>query len=370
MQKIVYFTGPLPRKGQVPFGGGEVGDVRTVRMLESLGYQVVQVRKRRSGAADSRLKSMLSYPFRALSNAAGWFFVLLAGNRKDGVAHVAGFYGTAIRLEKVLVAMAKMLGYRTVYELRGGGAQEFYENGSGRYRKRFKDTLCKADYLFSQGKENEPLLHSLCGKPVFHYPNCVQEGFYPAEPPRKPEDSVNLLYYGRIEEEKNPMLVVETAALLQKMFSNIRLTMLGNGRKDLTAKVREKMEQSLAAGSYELLPGCEHEQLKALLPDKHFYVFPSTQPREGQSNAVTEAMSYGIIPVASPQGFNSSTIGDERLIVNTLSADAYADRIASIIRAGEVGEYSRFVRQRFLENYTEKAVAARLEKEYERIFNG
>ena len=367
--KTVYFTGSLPRKGQVPFGGGEVGNVRTVRMLESFGYRVVRVRKLRSGTRDSRLKKMIGYPLRTMANAVKWFCVLIAGNRKDGIAHISGFYGTTIFLETAQVFIAKLLGYRTVYELRGGGAADYYGNGSRSYRNQFKYILGKADYLFSQGKENETLLHSLCGKPVFYYPNCVQEGFYPAELPEKPRDTVNLLYFGRIEEEKNPLLVVETASLLQKQFGNIRLTMLGNGRKDLIHKVRVQMERSLAAGSFELMPGCKHEELQRILADKHFFLFPTVQPREGQSNALTEAMSYGIIPIASPQGFNRSTIGDDRLIVDKLSAEAYADRVAEIIRAGETGKYSQSVRQRFLENYTEKAVFQRAEKEYENIFN-
>jgi glycosyltransferase involved in cell wall biosynthesis len=109
-----------------------------------------------------------------------------------------------------------------------------------------------------------------------------------------------------------------------------------------------------------LLPGCSHDELKTVFADKHFYVFPSQQEREGQSNAVTEAMSQGVIPIASPQGFSRSTIGDDYLIVDELTAEAYAERIAEIIRKREIEKYSQFVRKRFLENYTEKAVFGRM----------
>jgi len=367
-RRTVYFTGSLPAKGETPFGGGEVGNMRTVRMLRSFGYRVTAVRRYRSNARDSKFKNLLTYPFRILGSIAHWFCVLLFGKRKNSVAHISGFYGSTIIVETLQVFVAKLLGYRLIYELRGGGARGFYEEGNGFYRKQFKYILNKADFLFSQGRENEPLLKSLCDRPVYYYPNCVRKGFYPEEMPSKPSDRINLLFYGRIETEKNPLLIVEAAALLQKEFDNVNLTIIGNGQPELLGQVRNEMAQSLGPGTYELLPGCEHEKLQRMLADKHFYVFPSVQPREGQSNAVTEAMSFGIIPIASPQGFNRSTIGDDRLIVENMTPGAYAERMAAIVRAGETGKYSQFVRQRFLANYTEQAVFEKSRSFYNEIF--
>ena len=368
MKKTVYFTGSLPKKGEAPFGGGEVGNIRTIRMLESFGYKVVAVRKRRSNAQDSWLKSRLEYPYRTLTNAIKWFCVLLFGKRKNSVAHVSGFYGRTIYVETLQVIIAKLMSYKLVYELRGGGATAFYENGSKLYRKQFKYILNKSSYLLSQGRENEPLLYSLCKTPVSYYPNCVQKGFYPEELSQRSHDKINLLFFGRIEKVKNPLLIVKAASLLQKEFGNITLTMLGNGQADLIEKVRKLMQETLNPGSYQLLPGFSHQELKTVFADKHFYVFPSQQEREGQSNAVTEAMSYGIIPVASPQGFSRSTIGDNYLIVDELTAEAYAGRMAEIIRENKIDYYSQFVRNRFLENYTEEAVFERMKSEYEKVF--
>ena len=127
------------------------------------------------------------------------------------------------------------------------------------------------------------------------------------------------------------------------------------------------MQETLSSGSWHLLPGCAHNRLMHELEDKHFYVFPSQQEREGQSNAVTEAMGYGVIPIASPQGFNRSTIGYDILIVEELSAEAYAERIAMIIHNKEIEKYSQFVRQRFMENYSEEVVFSQTKKNFEEI---
>ena len=365
--KTVYFTGSLPHHGQPPVGGGEVGNLRTVRMLESFGYNVSVIRRLRSNAGDSKFKRILSYPLRFAWNIICLFFVLLLGKRKGNVVHISGFAGVTIFIETMQMGVAKMFGYKTIYELRGGGIVDFYDRGGGWYKKQFRFLVKKADYIFSQGRENEVLLKSICNTPVFYYPNCVQDGFYPKEMPDKRKDKICLLFFGRIEKEKNPMLIVQIASILQKRFDNINLTMIGNGQEEMLKAVRLAMEEYLTKDSFTLLPGCDHDELRKKIADKHFYVFPSEQPREGQSNAVTEAMSLGIIPIASPQGFNRSTIGEEYLIVDEMCAEIYAQRIASIIDDGKLDFYSKLVRERFLENYTENIVFEKAKAEYSKI---
>lgn len=367
--KTIFFTGSLPQMGKSPVGGGEVGNLRTIRMLESFGYEVKVIRRLRSDAKDSKIKRVLTYPVRFIRNVFCLFFLLLLGDRKESAVHISGFAGVTIFIEAVQMTIAKLFGYKTIYELRGGGIVDFYERGTIWYKKQFQGLIKGADYIFSQGIENEELLKSLCDTPVFYYPNCVQDGFYPAEMPDKRRDKINLLFFGRIEKEKNPLIIVHAAAVLQQQFDNITLTMIGNGRDELLKEVRKAMEDDLTTGSFVLLPGCEHDELRKIITDKHFYVFPSEQPREGQSNAVTEAMSMGIIPIASPQGFSRSTIGDDFLIVDELSAEAYANRIAEIIKNNKMDFYSHFVRRRFLENYTEKAVFGRVKRVYAQFFN-
>lgn len=347
-----------------------MGNQRTVRMLESFGYQVRVIRRLRSKSSESRLQIWLMYPLRFLGNVFACLGVLSVGKRKGSIVHVSGFYGPTIPIESVQVFLVKLLGYHLVYEMRGGGAENYYTQGSKSYKRQFRRIVNKADYIFSQGKENETLLHSLCQTPVYYYPNCVRQGFYPELLPQKPADVINLLFFGRIEKEKHPDLIIEAASILQKQFAQVRLTMVGKGKRDYIEQLKAQMEQQLLPGSFVFLPGCEHSLLPALLTDQHFYVFPSTQPREGQSNAVTEAMSFGIIPIASGQGFNRSTIGDDALIVEELTATAYADRMAALIREGSLNRYSERVYRRFCENYTEEVVFERMATVYHTIMQG
>lgn len=359
----------LPKKGKIPFGGGEVGNMRTIRMLREAGYEVVTMRQRKSHAEWGRFRVIASYPFRLL---AGWFdvlFTMLFGSRK-GIAHLSGFAGDTIMNEYVIMHIMKFLGYKVIYELRGGDAIISWANGSFPYKRMFRYLLKNACYVFVQGKENIPLIESICKTPVYHYANCVEDGFAPIELPSKPKDKINLLFYGRCEENKHVDMIVEAAAMVQKEVSNVFLTVVGNGKPSYINMIKSKMKLLLKEGTYTYLPGCKHELLTDFLADKHFYIFPSTQPREGQSNSVTECMSFGIIPIASPQGFNRSTIGDDYLIVDDLSANAYADKIIEIVKENKFMQYSKQVFRHFQNNFTQRVVFDRTLEVYEKVFNG
>lgn len=362
----VYMYATLPKKGQTPFGGGEVGNMRTVRMLREVGYDVVTIRQRKAEATWGKRRVLLSYPFRMLTGWTETFCKLLFASRKN-IVHLSGFAGKTIFNEYVLMHIMRGLGYKVVYELRGGGAVGFWEKGSTLYKKMFGYLINNACYVFSQGQENIPMLKTISNTPTYHYANCVEDGFAPEKLPSKPNDRINLLFYGRCEENKHVDMIIETAALIQKAVPNVFLTIVGNGQQSYIDMIKNKMRRELKDGTYIYLPGCKHEGLPNLLTDKHFYIFPSTQPREGQSNSVTESMAYGIIPIASPQGFNRSTIGDNKLIVDELKAEAYAQKIIEIIKTDNCNKYSEQVFKQFKNNFTQEVVFKRTLEVYKCI---
>lgn len=366
--KIVFF-GSLPPKDESKVGGGEWGNFRTVKMLQGFGYIVKPIRKTNVKSTRSYIFKIITSPFRLLWDVFKVSKSLLISGR-NVVLHFSGFAWKTIPLECIIIRIAKWIGCRLVYEIRGGGLIDTYKNGGNGYRNKLQYILTHADYIFSQGEENIPLINSLCATPVYHYANCVTDGFYPSSLLNKPKDKINLLYFGRISPDKNLSLIIEAARILQQVNKNITLTVIGNGQdQSYVNGIRDEIHSKLMSNSFIMIPGCQHDRLKELLVDKHFYIFPSQVVLEGQSNSVTEAMSYGIIPIASPQGFNRSTIGDDFLIVDELSSEAYAERINRIILEGKIEQYSRFVYNRFVDNYTESIVFERTKAVYQTIFD-
>ena len=186
--------------------------------------------------------------------------------------------------------------------------------------------------------------------------DSIYDDFLPKSLPSKPEGKINMVFFGRVEKEKNIKLIVETVSLLQKQFHNVSLTIIGNGHPSYIAEMKNLMKEKLQDSTYTYIAGCPHNKLREHLSDKHFYIFPSEQMYEGHSNAVTEAMAYGIVPIASPQGFSRTVIGNDELIVDEFSADEYAERIANIIREERFDEISASLYDRVCSNYTSSIV--------------
>ena len=142
-----------------------------------------------------------------------------------------------------------------------------------------------------------------------------------------------------------------------------------------TAQEDEAFAEALSRGDYlipdgaSIVKACSHDRLKEHLADKHFYIFPTSEPREGHSNALTEGMAWGLIPVATDIGFNRAIVGDDMLIVKQLSAKAFDDILANVVDSGKIQEQSERAYHRIQSNYTEDIVYNRLKEEYNTLFS-
>lgn len=211
-------------------------------------------------------------------------------------------------------------------------------------------------------------LNSRCE--VFYYPNCVTDDFYPQSYPCKTQNTIGLIYFGRISQAKHTDIAIDTFIQLKNKYSNLHLDIVGDCYDEhFKEQIKSRIAQSGYGDSISIWPACSHSQLREHLRDKHFYIFPSKEPREGHSNALTEAMSWGIIPIATSQGFNRSVIGNDSLIVDELNANAFADRISRIIENNDVVRLSKEMYDRVVENYTDVIVFKKIIEEYNRLFN-
>ena len=292
--------------------------------------------------------------------------LLLFGSRK-ALVHISGFYGPTIFSEYLLALLSRMFGYKYIYEMRGGGAETFHNNGSSLYRRCFQSIIDNAKVIFSQGIENGPFLRRLTDTPIFYYPNFIRQDELPGSLPQKSTDIVNLVYFGRIVPQKNVRLIVDIATIIQQHV-NASLTIIGNGDKNYEAEVQSAMERQLKAGTFTFIPGHSHKQMKNLLLDKHFLLFPSVLDREGHSNTITEAMSCGVVPISSPQGFSRTVVGDASLIIDGLSAQNYATRVLEIIESENYAMLSNQVYERIRNNYLEDVVSVKLNSIYKKLF--
>jgi len=174
---------------------------------------------------------------------------------------------------------------------------------------------------------------------VYLIPNGVDTTrFAPA--PRTARRAKNVLYVGRLSEEKNLGAVVEAAARLAGRFE-LRLTFIGEGpaHSSLEAEARRRGVASA------FLPVVDHRRLPAYLADADAFVLPSYT--EGHPKALLEAMSAGVPCVASNVGGNRSIIdqGATGLLFELGDPGALADALARVLgdpaSARALGERAR-----------------------------
>jgi glycosyltransferase involved in cell wall biosynthesis len=156
-------------------------------------------------------------------------------------------------------------------------------------------------------------------------PNGVDTARF-APVPRTARRAKNVLYVGRLAEEKNLGAVVEAAASLADRFE-LRLTFIGNG----PARPRLEAEARRRGVLAEFVPVVEHRRVPAYLADADAFVLPSST--EGHPKALLEAMSAGVPCVASNVAGNRAIIepGTSGLLFDLGDPGALAGALACVL---------------------------------------
>lgn len=369
MKNRIYFYANFGDWKKPPYGGGEAGNRKTYELLKQMDVEIRLISKYKHSDDNSILGKILSI-VRVITNLIQFFLLLLCGRRKNSIVHISGYYGGMIWFERILVTIAKSFGYYLVYEMRAGGASYKYDNFGKKWRKDFCYIINAADVIFSQGQENIPLLKSL--KPdaeIFYYPNYVMTGYYPEVYCNKLMSNLGIMYFGRLSEQKNIELIVDAFNLVAEELEDAKLLIVGNF---ITKEYQDKVETKISDSAYKdrvtILPALKREDLISLMRDQHIYLFPSAEPGEGHSNALTEAMAWGLVPIASPQGFNRSIVNEDCLIIDKYDAVEYANAIIKIVRENKFEEYSKKCYNRVMELYRDIKASERLSEQYQKMF--
>jgi glycosyltransferase involved in cell wall biosynthesis len=344
-------------------GGGESGNKRTLLLLEKMGYEVRIVQK--PYPMKSKLK-YINYPLSLVASIIR-FSVMLKGAK---YAHISGFYGNLIYIEAILVLVSKLLKKTVIYEIRGGAMDHFLRTRGMFYGSCFKFVIKFSDVILSQGKENFVTIRVLASgrKKIHHYPNVLTEDKIPDSLiGRDYTERLNLIYFGRLVDDKNIDIIVETVKdLVSKNRLNCSLFLLGEFGDSV---YQEKIKKNITGFEkyITIIPPLSFKDLRSYLLDSHFFIFPSTNVMEGQSNSLTEALLYGLIPISSYQGFNKSTINDDRFMIKNVNVEAISNKLMELIDLGHdnLNSISRDLQREAREKFTEKKAIKVLNKVYE-----
>lgn len=349
---IIFFA---PLKNKIPsskIGGAEMGCLKTLGIYESAGIDVKILSKpSKTAGILSYLLGMLLVPLK--------LFCILISNKKS-VIHIVGFYRNVVLIEWLIMSLSHIMNHDVIYEVRNGSMVDSYKNGSTLYKKLLKDLLLKPKVVLCQGMEYVDFIRHKWGIERTYYPNFLQDAYIPTHYRERTDKKIQLVYFGRVTESKNVLLMVDVLSILREKKLDAELTIIGASNDAYQNKINQKIIE-LGLTQHVTMPGRKNiKEIVEYLKNSHYFIFPSNEAQEGHSNSLTEAMGLGVVPIASKKGFNESICGDSSLIINSFDIKQYAQRILDIEQSGEWCKYSKFVQERVKDNFTQTIVSEQL----------
>ncbi|OKO87301.1 hypothetical protein AC629_14550 [Bradyrhizobium sp. NAS80.1] len=354
----VAFIGPIADEGEPARGGFESANRRTITLLRQHGVEVLE----------------LPYPvargpawIKALLYVRGFVRIALSLVEHAGtfqLVHFTPFRRQFILPETLLCRLVQMLKKRLLLDLRAGDLVISYHERGMFHRKCHAVMVSTADVVGSEGNcYVRFLVETLKASRVVYLPNFTTIPSKRNE--RRFEDldhRINIVMLGRVAPEKGTGLGIEIVRLLCNANVPARLTIIGTGSP---AYIDVLVEQGrdlpvLFAGSLNPL------EIEARLSKEHIFLFPTRHFGEGHSNALTEAMASGLVPVCSNHGFNSDVVGDCGFIVPAdATAEDYAAVLLAVIRSpGLLKELSIRARSRTESLFSDARVVPLILKQY------
>ena len=170
---------------------------------------------------------------------------------------------------------------------------------------------------------------------------------------RSYDGELRLLSVGRLDSEKNPLLLAEVLALLRRADPRWRLVICGEG--PLEAALRSRIAE-LGLSAWTNVQGYVplHEGLLELYRECHVFLHVSLT--EGVPQVLSEAFASGVPVVATAVGGVRAAAGDAALMVRPADAGAAAAEVTRLTR-------DRGLRDRLIEAGLARARAQTLEHE-------
>jgi glycosyltransferase involved in cell wall biosynthesis len=355
----IAYCGPIARPGEPARGGYESANRRLIDDLRAHGLSVAEYPYAPERATPAG--KAVAYA----SNFAGTAARVLAEAGRFDILHITPLRRHFILPEAVICMNANARGRKLVVDIRAGCFIDEMEGGAMGARVQAR-LLRHADLVTVEGLEYVDFARRFTDAPVHYLPNYVSRG-----PEGLAEhiltNPIRLVFLARIVPEKGIETAIEAVRVLKEGGLGVRLEVLGRASPDYAKRL-----DALAAGLPVAFKGAVNaEQVRETIRGAHFFIFPTRHDGEGHSNALTEAMAEGLVPLCADNGFNRSVVADcGRIFDREADGAIYATAVQEIAASGEWPELSRRTAERIARNYTAEAVVPGLIERYREIMEG
>ena len=358
MASKLFVFGNIGDLRQLPKGGGgQTSCRRVIQGFQEAGLEIAHVSRH-----FAEWKGKLLHVIEVLLFGVIDLFKIFLHLRKEDPSCTLFFHmtfsGPLLPYEYIVTKLVRMMGFKSVMYLQGGQFLHYYNKGGKRYRQLFAKVLNMQECVMFEGKEGIDLVRAFTSVPLAHFPSYTFNKDIPQEPPLRPADKIGLIFFGRIDPNKNVGVIIDCFELLCKKYDNIYLTIIGGpgNSPQYVSDIDRKITQSAYANHISRYGLSPYPFIKEMMQTHHFFVFPTKEPCEGHSNSLSEAMSQGLVPIVSKHNFNPSIVGNEALVVDSYSPEDYAKAISTIIEAGDFQLISKQMIEREVELFSYNAV--------------
>ncbi|WP_431237370.1 glycosyltransferase family 4 protein [Mycolicibacterium aichiense] len=282
--------------------------------------------------------------------------------KQRSILHITGLRGTFLYPELVLVFLAKLRNCGIIYDIRAGDTETVYRNRTAIYRYCLVRLLRSVDRVFVEGENQIPFVGSLTGHDPLYLPNHLEVASLPTRRPTQPGTSrLAIAYAGHLKPEKGIATILEVAEILQNEGYDVVTRIAGAGNAAFIDPLRSRF----AHLNVDWLGTQPSDRVLEVLSEAHFFVFPTQWWGEGQSNALTESMACGCVPIVSDHGFNAPTVGDCGAVLSPAAkASDYAAALQEIWSGGNWQTLSHRSAARVQERFSSAVVIDRLVEQY------
>lgn len=305
--QCVALIGPIAELNAPASGGRESSNRRLLSLYENIGIRVVELAYPSVKNANKAFK-LISYISR---------FVFIAKQIKKlesrSVVHFTPLTRRFILCELVLIKLLNKFGLRVILDLRGGTHEKDFNGGRRIYRWMYTQLLSASHLISVEGKTYLKFIGSLTQNIPIHYlPNFIEADSIRENNAKRSSEKIKLIYIGAVNEDKGLVASTNVAKHLANNGYQIEFSIIGLAKEKFK---KELQDLSSKAAWLKFKGTLDFKSIKEELSTSNFFLFLTHWQGEGHSNALTEAMGQGVIPVTTNQGFCREVIGSDGICI-------------------------------------------------------
>lgn len=304
----IAFAGPIADESKPAKGGFEAANRRTIDLLRDHGVKVLELPYPAPRGSVVTKSAVYGLGF------AGIAMALIRRRADWDILHITPHLRHFIQAERAVCSVARRLKRPLLLDLRAGGVITQYQRRGPLYRHQFSSLARAADLIAVEGTAYATFVKQWNGNPAFYFPNYVR---WTAAHERRvcpaPVEAgeIRLVTLGRVVPEKGIELSIDLLETLRANGVAASLEIIGGGDTAYISHLGARCRAMPVAFTGPLPPA----EVMKRLASRHFFIFASAHPGEGHSNALTEAMACGVVPICSDNGFNRDVVAEAGFVL-------------------------------------------------------